>query len=217
MYKWTLYKCALTLQPVFFLCAHPALHLSLAFPRRGAMSALSVCIINRAYCKACWSSKYGNTTVQHPAEVVHFILKSVIQLVQYSPEIWKSLYAGYSSAAASSRSVLICLTRRTYIAWGQHVHRQVGLYVHLSKPGVACLSLGKPSFQKLHWSCTHGAATKQALSSLIDLQIFRSAGTTMTAINTAITCLMYCSKQIVPATHTACVFTNPVFFLPLAS
>lgn len=34
----------------------------------------------------------------------------------------------------------------------------------------------------------------------------------MTAINTPITYLMYYLKQIVPATHTACVFTILFFF-----
>lgn len=60
-----------------------------------------------------------------------------------------------------------------YVVWGQHVRRQAGLYVHLSKPGAPCLCLAKSSFQKLHWSCTHGATIKAALSSLIHSQVSR--------------------------------------------
>lgn len=107
--------------------------------------------------------------MQHPAGIVHFILKKcVIQLVQYSPKVWKSVYAGYSSAAASSRLVSFCPKWGLCIAWGQYVCRQEGLYLHLSKPGASYLCLAKPNFQKLHWSCTRSATTKEALSSLID-------------------------------------------------
>ena len=90
--------------------------------------------------------------------------KCVVQLVRYSPVVWKSVYAGYSSAAVSSRSVSFCPNWGICIARGQHVCRQAGRYVHLSKPGASCLCLAKPNFQKLQWSCTRGATTKEALS-----------------------------------------------------
>lgn len=78
MYKCTLYKCALTLQPACFLCAHPSLRLSLAFPwRRGSVCPTYMRSQQSILQSLLKQYKYAYTTVQHPAGIMHFLLKSV--------------------------------------------------------------------------------------------------------------------------------------------
>lgn len=105
-------------------------------------------------------------------------------------------------------------TGESNIVWGQHARRQAGLYVHLSKPGASCLCLAETNFQKLHWSCTHGATIKAALSNLIHSQVSRDHCDCH-----KYTC--YLSNRLLKThcasnKHSLCIHHSFFFFLSLA-